>query len=76
MKREFNSAQISGECSAFLTEKNWLEIENAREERQLTQSELAELVDKKREYISRVENNGSNLTLKSAKMAIDVTRTL
>ena len=27
--------------------------------------ELGELVDKKREYISRIENNGSNLTLKT-----------
>jgi len=31
----------------------------------LTQLQLAELVDKKRKYISRVENNGSNLTLKT-----------
>ena len=31
----------------------------------MTQLELAELVDKKREYISRIENNGSNLTLKT-----------
>ena len=27
--------------------------------------QLAELVDKKREYISKIENNGSNLTLKT-----------
>lgn len=40
-------------------------LKKAREEKQLTQSELAELIDKKREYISRVENNGSNLTLKT-----------
>lgn len=40
-------------------------LRNAREEKHLTQSELAERVDKKREYISRVENNGSNLTLKT-----------
>jgi transcriptional regulator with XRE-family HTH domain len=31
----------------------------------LTQSQLADLVDKKREYISRIESNGSNLTLKT-----------
>ena len=36
-----------------------------REDKQLTQSELGELVDRKREYISRIENNGSNLTLKT-----------
>lgn len=40
-------------------------LRNAREEKHLTQAELAEKVDKKREYISRVENNGSNLTLKT-----------
>lgn len=40
-------------------------LRKAREERNLTQSELAELVDRKREYISRIENNGSNLTLKT-----------
>lgn len=40
-------------------------LKKAREEKHLTQAELAELVDKKREYISRIENNGSNLTLKT-----------
>lgn len=40
-------------------------LRQAREEKQLTQTELATLVDKKREYISRIENNGSNLTLKT-----------
>jgi DNA-binding XRE family transcriptional regulator len=37
----------------------------AREDKQMTQTQLGELVDKKREYISRVENNGSNMTLKT-----------
>ena len=40
-------------------------LRDAREQQNLTQTELAEKVDKKREYISRVENNGSNLTLKT-----------
>ena len=31
----------------------------------MTQSQLAEKLEKKRTYISRVENNGSNLTLKT-----------
>jgi transcriptional regulator with XRE-family HTH domain len=31
----------------------------------LTQEQLADLVDKKRTYISRVENDGSNMTLKT-----------
>lgn len=42
-----------------------LQLRKAREEKNLTQSELANLVDKKREYISKIENNGSNLTLKT-----------
>ncbi len=40
-------------------------LKKARKEKQLTQTELGELVDKKREYISRIENNGSNITLKT-----------
>lgn len=40
-------------------------LRKARKEKNLTQEQLAELVDKKRTYISRVENNGSNLTLKT-----------
>ena len=40
-------------------------LKKAREEKHLTQTELGGLVDKKREYISRIENNGSNLTLKT-----------
>ncbi|KFC22465.1 helix-turn-helix domain-containing protein [Chryseobacterium sp. FH1] len=42
-----------------------LQLRKAREEKNLTQTELANLVDKKREYISKIENNGSNLTLKT-----------
>lgn len=40
-------------------------LKKAREQKHLTQDQLTELVDKKRTYISRVENNGSNLTLKT-----------
>ncbi|MBK7741762.1 MAG: helix-turn-helix transcriptional regulator [Saprospiraceae bacterium] len=53
LERDFESFKIG------------LLLKKAREEKQLTQSELANLVDKKREYISRIENNGSNLTLKT-----------
>ncbi len=53
LERDFESFKIG------------LLLKKAREEKQLTQSELAGLVDKKREYISRVENNGSNVTLKT-----------
>jgi transcriptional regulator with XRE-family HTH domain len=40
-------------------------LKKAREEKQLTQTELGLIIDKKREYISRIENNGNNLTLKT-----------
>ncbi|MGV8093207.1 MAG: helix-turn-helix domain-containing protein [Mangrovibacterium sp.] len=53
LDREFESLKIG------------LLLRKAREEKNLTQEQLAELVDKKRAYISRVENNGSNLTLKT-----------
>jgi len=38
-------------------------LKKARESRNMTQEELGQLLDKKRTYISRVENNGSNITL-------------
>ncbi len=49
----------------FESFKIGLLLRNAREEKNLTQEQLGVLVDKKRTYISRVENNGSNLTLKT-----------
>jgi ribosome-binding protein aMBF1 (putative translation factor) len=38
-------------------------LKKARESRHMTQEELAQIIEKKRTYISRVENNGSNITL-------------
>ena len=49
----------------FESFKIGLLLRNAREKKNLTQEQLADLVDKKRTYISRVENNGSNITLKT-----------
>ena len=49
----------------FESFKIGLLLKKAREEKHLTQEQLADIVDKKRTYISRVENNGSNLTLKT-----------
>jgi len=49
----------------FESFKIGLLLRNAREEKNLTQEQLGELIHKKRTYISRVENNGSNLTLKT-----------
>ena len=53
LERDFESFKIG------------LLLRKAREEKNLTQEQLGELVDRKRTYISRVENNGSNLTLKT-----------
>ena len=53
LEREFESFKIG------------LLLKKAREENHLTQEQLADLVDKKRTYISRVENDGSNMTLKT-----------
>jgi DNA-binding XRE family transcriptional regulator len=49
----------------FESFKIGLLLRKAREEKNITQAELAEIISKKREYISRIENNGSNLTLKT-----------
>lgn len=40
-------------------------IRKAREQLNLTQEELAERIDKKRTYISKVENDGENITLRT-----------
>jgi transcriptional regulator with XRE-family HTH domain len=37
----------------------------ARKSKRMTQQDLADVVHKKRTYISRVENDGSNITLKT-----------
>lgn len=49
----------------FESFKIGLLLRNAREEKHLTQEQLASLINKKRTYISRVENDGSNITLKT-----------
>lgn len=54
--------QLEREASSF---KVGLLLRKAREDKHLTQQQLGELIDKKRTYISRVENDGSNLTLKT-----------
>ncbi|RXP53456.1 XRE family transcriptional regulator [Lutibacter sp. HS1-25] len=53
LERDFESLRIG-----FL-------LRQARENKNLTQEQLGVLVDKKRSYISRVENDGSNMTLKT-----------
>lgn len=53
LERDFESLKIG------------LLLKKAREEKNLTQEELAEIINKKRPFISRMENNGSNMTLKT-----------
>ena len=40
-------------------------IRSAREKLEMTQAELASRIDKKRTFISKVENDGENITLKT-----------
>lgn len=40
-------------------------IKSAREQLNMTQEELAERINKKRTYISKVENDGENITLRT-----------
>ena len=49
----------------FESFKIGLLLKKAREGKQLTQEQLGDLVDKNRTYISRIENEGSNMTLKT-----------
>ena len=40
-------------------------LKEARKKKHLTQEQLGEIIHKKRTYISRIENNEANLTLKT-----------
>jgi len=50
---------------SFESLKVGLLIRQARESKNITQTKLAGIVNKKREYISRIENNSENMTLKT-----------
>ena len=47
------------------------QIRDSRIKLELTQEELAEKVGKKREFISRIENDGSNLTIKTLRNIVE-----
>jgi DNA-binding XRE family transcriptional regulator len=53
LDREFKSLKIG------------LQLREAREKKKMTQDQLGVIVDKKRSYISRIENDSSNMTLKT-----------
>lgn len=40
-------------------------IRSAREKKEMTQAELAHRINKKRTFISKIENDGENITLKT-----------
>ena len=48
------------------------QIRNGRLKLDLTQEDLAERIGKKREFISRIENDGSNLTIKTLRNIVEV----
>lgn len=48
------------------------QIRNCRIKLDLTQEDLAERICKKREFISRIENNGSNITIKTLRDIVEV----
>lgn len=54
--------ELDREVEAF---KIGIMIRQARESRNMTQEELGKVISKKRSYISRVENDGSNMNLKT-----------
>lgn len=47
-------------------------LKQARKSKQMTQQELANIIQKKRTYISRVENDGSNITLKTLYEIVEI----
>jgi len=40
-------------------------LREARQKKHLTQDQLGQIIDKKRSFISRIENDASNMTLKT-----------
>ena len=54
--------ELDREIEAF---KIGILIRQAREAKKMTQEELGKVISKKRSYISRVENDGSNMNLKT-----------
>lgn len=48
-----------------------LKIRTAREEKGLTQEELARRINKKRTFISKVENDGTNITLRTLAEVVE-----
>ena len=54
--------QLDREFKSF---KIGLMLREAREGKKMTQDQLGQIIDKKRSFISRIENDASNMTLKT-----------
>jgi ribosome-binding protein aMBF1 (putative translation factor) len=61
-KRSPRRDELDREVEAF---KIGILIRQARESKKMTQEELGKVISKKRSYISRIENDGSNMNLKT-----------
>lgn len=48
------------------------QIRDGRMKLDLTQEDLAERIGKKREFISRIENDGSNITIKTLRNIVEI----
>ena len=48
------------------------QIRNERMKQSLTQQDLAFRIGKKREFISRIENDGSNLTIRTLREIVEI----
>jgi ribosome-binding protein aMBF1 (putative translation factor) len=62
---EIGTERKDGVERDFESFKIGLLLRNAREQKNLTQEQLGTIINKKRSYISRVENDGSNMTMKT-----------
>jgi len=61
--------EVERESTAFLI---GMQLRQYREQANLTQEEFAQKVNKKRSYISRIENDGGNITLKTLLELVEV----
>lgn len=48
------------------------QIRERRTQLEMTQTDLASKIGKKREFISRIENDGSNLTIKTLRDIVEI----
>ncbi|NDV60087.1 helix-turn-helix domain-containing protein [Bacteroides sp. 519] len=63
-ERDIYEAELSDLMIGF-------QIRNARLSLDITQEQLAERINKKRAFISRIENDGSNLTIKTLRDIVE-----